>query len=278
MLFNVIRDASCDYHRTVLPSQYLKLPKTQEISKASIYFFNRIPNHNLHDLRRMGIKIVCDIDDYWHLGNDHYLYHHFKAKGMAERIINSLKLADVVLTTHAKLADKVKAYNKNVHVVPNAIAYEKGQFNIGKQPYTGKIGFVGGMSHYKDITLVEGLKLPNQISIHNYMDHYKGLNICLAPLLKNEFNEHKSNLKVLEAGCGHSMVLASDLHPFRNPLDEPFVDYVKPKDWKEKIQYIVDNPNYAQDRGAALAEHCREHYDLLKVNKLREDLFKHLIR
>jgi len=278
MLFSVLRDSSCDYHRVVMSSQYLNIPKTQEISKASIYFFNRISNHNLHDLRRMGIKIVCDIDDYWHLNSDHYLYHHFKAKGMAERIVSSLKLADVVLTTHGKLADKVKAYNKNVHVVPNAIPYDKGQFNIGKQPYTGKIGFVGGMSHYKDIQLVEGLKLPQQVSIHNYMEHYKGLNICLAPLIKNEFNEHKSNLKTLEAGCGHGMVLASDLHPFRNPLDEPFVDYCQPNEWQAKIKYVQENPSYAEDRGERLAEHCRDHYDLLKVNQLREDIFKHLIK
>jgi len=278
MLYTVKRDASCDYHRCVIPAQYLKgVKQTDDFNKATVYNFCRIPNHDLNQLRRMGIKIVCDIDDYWHLGSDHYLYHHFKAKGMAERIINSLKLADVVLTTHGKLADKVKAYNKNVHVVPNAIPYEKGQFNIGKQPYTGKIGFVGGMSHYKDITLVEGLKLPQQISIHNYMDHYKGLNICLAPLIKNEFNEHKSNLKTLEAACGHSMVLASDLHPFRNPLDEPFVDYCQPKEWQAKIKYVKENPRYAMDRGEALAEHCREHYDLLKVNKLREDIFKTLL-
>lgn len=278
MLYTVKRDSSCDYHRCVMPDHYLSLPKTQEINKASVYMFNRIPNHNLKDLKRMGIKIVCDVDDLWFLNREHYLYAHFKAKGMAERIINSLQMADLVLTTHARLADKVKAHNKNVEVVPNAIAYGKGQFNIGKQPYTGKIGFVGGMSHYQDIELVKGIKLPQQVHISEYMKHYKGLNICLAPLIKNEFNECKSNLKVLEAGCGHAAIVCSDLHPFRNPLDEPFVEYCKPGEWEAKLKYLTDNPNYTQDRGDQLAEHCREHYDLLKVNKTREELFKHLIR
>lgn len=278
MLYTVIRDASCDYHRCVLPSQYLKLPKTQEISKASVYFFNRIPNHDLNQLRSMGIKIVCDIDDYWELNKEHYLYHHFKVKGMAERITNSLKLADVVLTTHGKLADKVKEHNKNVHVVPNAIPYEKGQFNIGKQEWTGKIGFVGGMSHYKDVELVKGVQVPQQVHISRYMELYKGLNICVAPLVKNEFNEHKSNLKVLEAACGHALAVCSRIHPFNNPLDQPFVELCAPNDWTKRLGYLQANPAYARDKAERLAEHCREHYDLLKVNETRKQIFQHLIK
>lgn len=278
MLFTVHRDSSCDYHRCVNPVQYLKLPKTQEISKASVYFFNRIPNHDLSMLKKKGIKIVCDIDDFWELNEEHYLYHHFKVKGMAERIINSLKLADVVITTHGKLADKVKDHNKNVYVVPNAIPYEQGQFNIGRQEWTGKIGFVGGMSHYKDVELVKGVSVPSQVHISQYMEHYKGLNICVAPLIKNEFNEHKSNLKVLEAACGHAMAVCSNIHPFDNPLDRPYVDLCAPNDWTERLNYLQSNPNYARDKAELLAEHCREHYNLLKVNNLRKEIFLELLR
>lgn len=278
MIYSVRRDSSCDTHRVNYPMDYLNVPKTDSPSKASVYFFNRIPNHDLKELKKKGIKIVCDIDDFWELNQDHYLYHHFKAKGMAERIINSLRMADVVLTTHGKLADKVKQHNKNVHVVPNAIPYEKGQFNIGRQEWTGKIGFVGGMSHYKDVELVKGVSVPNQVPIHNYMSLYNGLNICVAPLVKNEFNEHKSNLKVLEAACGHALAVCSDLHPFRNHLDESFVEYCQPHEWEAKLGYLTKNPNYAQDKAERLAEHCREHYDLLKVNETRKQIFQHLIK
>lgn len=278
MLFTVHRDSSCDYHRCVLPYQYLNIPKTCEVNKASVYFFNRIPDHDLTQIKRMGIKIVCDIDDYWHLNEDHYLYHHFKVKGMADRIINSLKLADVVFTTHSMLADKVKEHNKNVYVVPNAIPYDKGQFNIGRQEWTGRIGFVGGMSHYKDIELVKGMKVPQQVHISQYMNHYKGLNVCVAPLIKNEFNEHKSNLKVLEAACGHAMAVCSDLHPFDNHLDRPFIELCAPNDWTERLKYLQANPAYAKDKADHLAEHCREHYDLIKVNNLRKEMFSELLR
>jgi hypothetical protein len=254
------------------------MPKTDKPGHAKIYLFNRIPGHDLKEIRKRGIKIVCDIDDYWELYQHHYLYNHFKFGGMTKRIIESLKMSDVVLTTHSMLADRVKEHNKNVYLVPNAIPYDKEQFNIGKQEYTGKTAFIGGMSHYKDINLIKGYSVPNQLHISRYMDHYKGVNICLAPLENNEFNQCKSNLKTLEAACGHAAVICSDMHPFRNGKDDEYVIYAKNNEWESKIKYCKDNPNYTIDIGEKLAEHCRKHYDLIKVNETRKDIFSELLR
>lgn len=278
MLYSVIRDASCDFHRVVQSSKYLNIPKTDKPGNSKIYFFNRIPAHDLKEIKKRGIKIVCDIDDWWHLPRNHYLYNLFENGGMSKRIIESLKMADVVLTTHSKLADKVKDINKNVHVVPNAIPYDKDQFNIGIQPYSGKTAFIGGMSHYKDIELIKGYSIPNQLHISRYMDHYRGVNICLAPLEDNEFNSLKSNLKILEAACGNAAIICSDMHPFRNGLDDEFVIYAKPNEWESKIKYLKDNPSYTRELGNKLAEHCRKHYDLIKVNETRKDIFSELLR
>lgn len=276
MIFFVKRDSSCDYHRSVLPAEYLDLPQTDKPGLASIYYFNRIPNHSLHEIKKRGIKIVCDLDDYWELYTHHYLYNHFKYGGMAARILESLKMADLVITTNSLLASKILPINKNVHIVPNAIPYDKGQFNIGKQEYTGKTAFIGGMSHYKDIELIKGYSVPNQLHISRYMEHYKGVNICLAPLEDNEFNRCKSNLKTIEAACGHSAIICSDMHPFKNGTDDKFVIYAKPGEWDKKIKYCQGNPNYTIDIGERLAEHCRKNYDLIKINELRRQLLKSL--
>lgn len=291
--------ASCDYHRLTLPFSTLKANP-----KVPIYIFNRIPKPIpglFQRLKDMGVKIVCDLDDYWFLHKDHYLYQHFKDSEASKKIIESLKVADAVITTTATLADLVKEHNRNVFVIPNALPFDTGQFQKSKDKESDTpFIYVGGASHRHDLEIIKGMdkgltiagfsfdpewyaiqqthkqaEYKNELPLENYMDAYNGHRIAIAPLIKNQFNSCKSNLKVLEAGCKGLPIITSKCLPYYNPLDSEVVIYANNKEeWRFALHRLWKDRAYCHDKGEALAEHVREHYSLNKANALRRELLE----
>lgn len=279
MLFAVEpRDSACVFHRVSLPLRYMGIPRTNDITKASVVFFNRVPHVDLGALlglkKKYGFKIVMDLDDYWYLYPHHYLYATWNLQYTPERIIGCLSVADTVLCTTTRLADKIMEYNKNVHVVPNGLPYGDGQFKgYGGLRVPGNFGFVGGPSHGTDIKRIPGCKLPGKLPLERYMEHYRGLSLCYAPLEDNFFNSFKSNLKLLEAGVNGTACMASPVAPFTDDkrLAEAVI-YSGDRDWTRRIGLCLDDPKWVKEMGEQLGALVREHYDLRNINKLRKEL------
>lgn len=111
-------------------------------------------------IKKLNIPIILDIDDFWQYHSSHMYYHYSKKIKLKERIINALKKATLITTTTQFFADKIKIYNKNVVVMPNAINFDEKQFQIiGKNANENKIniGYVAGVSHLEDISLLQGV-------------------------------------------------------------------------------------------------------------------------
>lgn len=270
---SIMYDSACDYHRIVNPLRCMGgIEEVYEPEKADILIFNKVTSLNIEKLKAAGIKIVMDIDDYWYLPENHFFYNNWKVLKITDRIIESMPLADAILTTNDLLADKIRAYNKNVHVVPNALPYGQGQFDLKQADWTGKVVFVGGKSHNHDIKLISGYQIPKRLPVESYMRHYEDANICLAPLVDNEFNRYKSNLKILEAGAACAYFLGSNVEPYRGA---PTVA-VLPGEWEEEIDNALKSPEYAQLKGHRLNMWCREYYELTKINELRTKIFASL--
>lgn len=233
---------------------------------ADIFLFNKYTYHNLELLKKRGVKILVDIDDYWKLSVGHYYYENWKAHEVTERCRMSMYLSDAVITTNARLAEKIRPLNANVHVVPNALPYGFGQFDMKQADWTGTVRFVGGKSHDKDIRLIPGYAIPARLPVSSYMQHYEGVNITLAPLIDNEFNSFKSNLKILEAGAAYAACIASDVPAFASAP----VMSVRPGEWQEAIKEALQCPEETQADGRRLNEWCRTNYDLRNVNVLRK--------
>lgn len=124
----------------------------------------------------------------------------------------------------------------------------------------------------------EGVNLvPAVADIKNYMQVYDTHRLAIAPLIDNEFNRCKSNLKILEAGAKGIPIICSKVLPYFNPIDEPFVDYAsKTWEWEQELNRYIKNPSYCEDRGLALAEHVRLHYNLDDANELRRQVYESL--
>jgi glycosyltransferase involved in cell wall biosynthesis len=169
--------SGCDYHRLWLPLLEMGMDMNRFSNKTvgdfaseiKILLFNRVTGGPIEDFVKMrkeiGFKIVMDLDDYWELYPNHILYNHWYATGMNTDILAHLRAADAVIVTTSLLADKVKEINPNVHVIPNTIPYDKGQFRADKEEseFT-RFMYAGGSSHFRDI---QCLKVPFQKTLNN---------------------------------------------------------------------------------------------------------------
>lgn len=167
-------DSGCDYHRIVLPFQYDNgmVDNTafevagesleDRIKVADLVVWNRDFPYGFEaaeELKKQyGFKVVVDLDDYWHLYPHHFLASYYRKKKVSETIIKNIRLADAVTVTTPRLADKVKPYNPNVYVIPNALPYGIGQFTEQAKAATDhfRLLYAGQKSHVTDLMEIAG--------------------------------------------------------------------------------------------------------------------------
>jgi len=117
-----------------------------------------------------------------------------------------------------------------------------------------------------------------------YGTMYNEADISIAPLKnKHSFNEMKSQLKLIEAGCHKMPVILSNYGPYT--IDDVEGKTSKQKgwlidesncNWNEKMQWYVDNPTAIKEHGEANHEYFLENFEMKIVNKKRAELYKHV--
>ncbi|MGN6416103.1 MAG: glycosyltransferase [Pseudobacter sp.] len=268
-------------------------------------YYNRTIGENILKLQsKYRFKIVVDVDDYWHLDPHHVSYQHHIDINFPEQQLGHLQIADAVTTTHERLADKIYPYNKNVHVIPNAIPNDPQYFPVERTVANmRRIFWQGSITHERDIQLLAGpikrldqhkffmtlagftdhpvwhrmvsmytnsLRMKGQIikgaPVTEYYKAYRHADVCVCPLLDTPFNNMKSNLKVLEAAHAGLPVIASHVHPY---LDMPLLYVKKQTDW---FKWLNDIPAQEEMAGK-LADFCREHYDYQTISEKRRKVF-----
>jgi glycosyltransferase involved in cell wall biosynthesis len=314
------------YHRIIMPLMLMKdvdvfvtnnLLEEHFEKGCDIFMYNRIlPDHALPKIKELQakyeFKICIDLDDYWELDEHHVLYSEYQAINFAKKQIEQIKEADVVLTTHSRLAKEVANYNKNVHVCPNAIP-KQGQFDIERQPHhLTRLFWQGSDTHRADINLLRGpinalapiagkikmvmggyaedhedwykmvqdytadlkhqYKLIPYEPVTSYYKAYEHADICLIPLINSRFNRHKSNLKVLEAANLGLPVIVSEVHPY---LDMPVLYCRSSSDWIKHIKRLVDSRKRQKEAGQQLAEYVAVHYNFNKINNMRHEILEY---
>jgi glycosyltransferase involved in cell wall biosynthesis len=325
------RNSGVSFHRLFNPLIYL--PKDyammtdvlteEELEKGyDILFINRyIAGMEVDEVVRLrekyGFKLVVDVDDYWNLDAWHILY----GKYPTQKVIDHIKVADIVTCSNNDLAVYVDELNPNWIVIPNALPYGEDQFTDVKTE-SEKVRFVyaGSVTHEKDIAILKnpmkrvagdsmvknktnfilcgysedknvanvwgrmindylcGFKVDGYIRaalpVDQYMNFYNEADACLIPLVDSKFNSMKSNLKVLEAATKNAPVICSNVKPYSE------CKYIIPvnnqSDWFTNIKKVVKDAIYRKEMGLANGEWCRENFDLVKVNKLRSQIFNAL--
>jgi len=228
----------------------------------------------------------------------------FSIKRNRERldaVKRALNAVDLVTTTTDLLADVLRQFNPKVAVLPNCVDLKRWQ-KVDLKPHDDfRIFWAGGSSHFEDwqilgqvmpevmkkfpqVTLVlmgvkfEGLlkNLPqDRVEFHLWEDNlsypYKcsmlGADLCLIPLVDNEFNRCKSAIKWIEQSALGVPSVVSYVSPYAEIYDGENAMMVHDNDiaaWIHAISIMIeDNVVRAQISGAA-ERYVTEHFDIRK--------------
>ena len=122
-----------------------------------LLLYNRICQYDINwnkTKELLGCQVVMDIDDYWQLPVNHLYYNTYQ--DIAERIERNLMQADLVTVTNINLLNKVKQFNDNVVITPNALPYGLNQFNDTRvKSDKVRLFWCGSISHDNDIKILK---------------------------------------------------------------------------------------------------------------------------
>lgn len=191
-----------------------------------------------------------------------------------------LTLMDRFVVSTDPLAEAMRGLHHDIRVVPNRLPPERWArlVSLRRQGRRPRVGWAGGAGHQGDLELIANVvkELAGEVEwvffgmcppemrqyLHEYhapvgIDAYPyklaslNLDLALAPLEQNLFNECKSNLRLLEYGaCGYPVV-ASDVKPYQAGLPVTLVKN-RFKDWVDAIRAHTHDMDAAAQAGDRL--------------------------
>tara|TARA_R110000765_G_scaffold261286_1_gene361295 strand:+ start:269 stop:1417 length:1149 start_codon:yes stop_codon:yes gene_type:complete len=120
------------------------------------------------------------------------------------------------------------------------------------------------------------------MSTDRYGSMYLNIDVAIAPLEWNSFNDSKSEIKLMEAGRYGVPLIATDCGAYDEIIENGVTGYLIPKenkrsDWSKAISKCVKDPKHAREMGRKLKSIVDERFDINKVVHYRLDLYKKLL-
>lgn len=150
--------------------------------------------------------------------------------------------------------------------------------------YLDYLKFIG---RYERKEFESNIKLPYHRvwcrEVIEYMEIYNEMDVVFIPMKNIEFNNCKSQLKLLEAGFFGKAVIVSEAYPYTmDAVNDENCLTVKPGQehigFYTAMRKLLNDPTEIQRLGRNLRTHVVEKYNMDKVNKIRYELYKELIR
>jgi glycosyltransferase involved in cell wall biosynthesis len=145
-----------DYSLPIQNEQFLSQYKIIVLNKSIPFAAQEHRDEFNKTIKKLGIKIVYDVDDYWVLSNSHPNYKIWKSKNFQKQVETELIGADAITTTTHFLAEKIKEFNTNVTICPNSVNLKEKQW-VSNKKSSDKIRFLwgGGITHLVDLRLLK---------------------------------------------------------------------------------------------------------------------------
>ena len=207
------------------------------------------------------------------------------------RTIEAISMCDRLIVSTQPLADYYSRYCSDIVVVPNSLDEKMWghHFNPQQERKKLRIGWAGAAQHQGDLAIVTDLlrhfadrvdwifmgmcpdalrpmvkEFHSFVSYSNYPSKLAtlDLDIAIAPLEDNPFNQCKSNLRLLEYGAMGWPVVCSNVFPFRTSNPPVLTCSDSTDEWIEKLSQLVDSFPLRQKMGQQLNEWLKKNYML----------------
>ncbi|MGH8380255.1 glycosyltransferase [Pseudomonas sp.] len=255
---------------------------------SSIDVFERIKRYS-------GARRIYEIDDYIldvPKKNDHARN---LPTNMRDLVTRGIALCDRLVVSTQPLADALSDMHHDIRVVPNMLAPHL-WLDLQSRRQTSikpRVGWAGGTSHRGDLELIADVvkELANEVdwvffgmcppSLRPYIKEFHGgvpldiypqklaslnLDLALAPLEVNLFNDCKSNLRLLEYGACGFPVICADTKAYQGYLPCTRVAGNTPLEWLEAIRMHLADPQASYRQGDQLREAVLRDYVLTQDN------------
>lgn len=117
---------------------------------------NGTNQQTINKLRRLGIKIIFDIDDYWHLENTHHLFSQYKEAKISQQTIEAMSVADLVFTPTPYLTGATRKHTDKSYTIKTCVNERESQWqSTPTDSNLTRFGWIGGIHHLTDINLLE---------------------------------------------------------------------------------------------------------------------------
>jgi hypothetical protein len=208
-------------------------------------------------------------------------------KDVKKRVRRCLGVADRVIVTTQALAEELRGLADDVRVVPNYLDEAiwgglQSQRGVSGKP---RVGWAGAQQHLGDLEILQEVvretadevdwvffgmcpeflqpyvkEIHNPVTFGKYPQKLATLNLDLAvaPLEHNRFNESKSNLRLLEYGVLGWPVIASDIVPYR---EAPVCCvHNQARAWIKAIRERIHDLDATRQEGDVLRDWVRENW------------------
>lgn len=221
-------------------------------------------------------KIVVELDDDLlsvDQTNRAEVFEYYNRADVRTNLINNLRLADLVTVSTPPLAERLRAFNDNIVVLPNCIPADMLTWIPGHYTSRYTVGWAGSATHdgdwkaaaepvrrYFDRAKAEQVPIelhtigslpktlpdvyPHRHTGNLEIDsYYRAIDwhVALAPLADTKFNRSKSHLRPLEAAMLGLPVVASNVQAYGDFVQHGKTGFLvnKPADWGEYLGLLA---------------------------------------
>ena len=210
------------------------------------------------------------------------MFHGIMPKDVVKSLRRALSTVDRFVVSTDALAEEFKGFHSDIRVMLNSLPVDwwsdlPSQRRISRKP---RVGWGGGSSHRGDLELIADVvrdlasevewvffgMCPDKLRpyVHEFhtgvpIEEYPrklaslNLDLALAPLEENAFNECKSNLRLLEYGACGFPVICTDIVPYRDDLPATRVKN-RYKEWAGAIRMHLDDLDATAKMGDTLRD------------------------
>jgi GT2 family glycosyltransferase/glycosyltransferase involved in cell wall biosynthesis len=238
-----------------------------------------------------GIQIIQMVDDLLGEVPVKHPNRNFQVREGHQRMAQALKKSDRLVVTTETLKQHYQKYVPDVWLMPNCLDKQWAGLRLPRTPGRRlRVGWIGAGQHKGDLELIasvvkelavdvdwvfmgmctDAIK-PHLKEFHDFVsiaDYPKkmaslDLDIAIAPLEQNIFNDCKSNLRLLEYGAMGWPVVCSDVFPYR-ALNPPVLRCAnEPAEWLAAIRRLISDEALRHAMGEQLHQWVQANF-LLK--------------